>query len=157
MCGEHAREGYPLTAITGSSPHVRGTRLLPSLHGQDRGIIPACAGNTHGNVGRARRARDHPRMCGEHALRAVGRSKRPGSSPHVRGTPVDCVPTLERYGIIPACAGNTRLSSCPRWAVRDHPRMCGEHSQQTLCSALHWGSSPHVRGTHDVRFTMLTA
>ena len=52
-----------------------------------------------------------------------------------------------RAGIIPACAGNT-ASPCQRWAGRrDHPRVCGEHSEYTPVMGEKEGSSPRVRGT----------
>ncbi len=73
-----------------------------------------------------------------------------GSSPRVRGTrginpgefPVD------RF--IPACAGNTSsyfLSFTASWV---HPRVCGEHGSRRSGPAALTGSSPRVRGTHDL-------
>ena len=49
-------------------------------------------------------------------------------------------------GIIPACAGSTGLHDTKRTDRRDHPRMCGEHAEDSARVELQWGSSPHVRG-----------
>ena len=49
-------------------------------------------------------------------------------------------------GIIPACAGSTRLSRPPRRRRRDHPRMRGEHERASSPRTLSGGSSPHARG-----------
>ena len=46
MCGEHGLS-LEMTALeAGSSPHVRGTRLMNHDHGALGRFIPACAGNT---------------------------------------------------------------------------------------------------------------
>ena len=50
-----------------------------------------------------------------------------GSSPRMRGTHRRKVDLFEVAGIIPAYAGNTSKSRCRLLAVRDHPRVCGEH------------------------------
>ena len=86
MCGEHRQTGIIRQRRLGSSPHVRGT--LSDLHGLlvAQGIIPACAGNTHSPARKTRPCGDHPRMCGEHRISSMTISRRPGSSPHVRGT-----------------------------------------------------------------------
>ena len=50
-------------------------------------------------------------------------------------------------GIIPACAGNTQGRIGVNVAVRDHPRVCGEHETNTAKGRRFKGSSPRVRGT----------
>ena len=69
-------------------------------------------------------------MCGEHERGVEHRSGAAGSSPHVRGARVEGRDVLGGVGIIPACAGSTRISV--RWLTpnRDHPRMCGEHTSK---------------------------
>ena len=91
--------------------------------------------------------RDHPRVCGEHAIYSAAAIVAVGSSPRVRGTLIERRERTESGGIIPACAGNTgppRPRSCHR---RDHPRVCGEHYRVTLGAVVGAGSSPRVRGT----------
>ena len=74
----------------------------------------------------------------------------PTSSPHSRGTHEDGTDPREEPGIIPAFAGNTRLSeSCP-FLSRDHPRIRGEHRRMQSPARTLLGSSPHSRGTHGV-------
>ena len=52
---------------------------------------------------------DHPRMRGEHAMSRCCFPVFEGSSPHARGA----LDTVQRHGgwkgIIPACAGSTRI------------------------------------------------
>ena len=111
----------------GSSPHVRGTRPIRAVHVPEPGIIPACAGNTSHSAVSLRVRRDHPRMCGEHLGPAAHVGAAPGSSPHVRGTPLTMLAQQGATGIIPACAGNTQTQTGRKVRSGDHPRMCGEH------------------------------
>ena len=70
-----------------------------------------------------------------------------GSSPRMRGTPPNTWPVGTEVGIIPACAGNTKTLSCSTTALRDHPRVCGEHAWVFSAPSMALGSSPRVRGT----------
>ena len=146
MCGEHRPEPACQRLPAGSSPHVRGARLLSVCVSKKDGIIPACAGST-GNAGYTPSDDgDHPRMCGEHRTYAQCLSLTTGSSPHVRGALDPHILGVERIGIIPACAGSTVRNEAPLKSNRDHPRMCGEHSSSSLFNTSDGGSSPHVRG-----------
>ena len=73
------------------------------------GIIPACAGSTILGTGIRFEVGDHPRMCGEHIDRIIVIPQDRGSSPHVRGALGRRGGQVEERGIIPACAGSTRL------------------------------------------------
>ena len=132
---------------TGSSPLVRGTpiphlRLLAAA-----GIIPACAGNTPKHGEPSVRRRDHPRVCGEHGHVLSVADRYSGSSPRVRGTPVERHAPQLQVGIIPACAGNTLACTSAGRTTWDHPRVCGEHASPARASNFSAGSSPRVRGT----------
>ncbi len=152
----------------GSSPRVRGTHRLGVEPFVNRRFIPACAGNTLGSLLDWPGIPVHPRVCGEHVRVKCRTPPTVGSSPRVRGTPR--VPGLPRpHGrFIPACAGNTRMISCPETPTTVHPRVCGEHSPPATenphdrrfipaCAGntpsalpshfLPSGSSPRVRGT----------
>ena len=94
-----------------------------------RGIIPACAGSTHPQDLPLPTFRDHPRMCGEHAITLPGGGLFSGSSPHVRGALYFELTIAAPAGIIPACAGSTLRGRACRGDKR--------------------GSSPHVRGAPD--------
>ena len=95
--------------------------------------------------------RDHPRICGEHALAGIMFSWRPGSSPRMRGTPFVVIAVTVWRGIIPAYAGNTLPVLPNPFSPRDHPRVCGEHGEIDVCMAGNMGSSPRMRGTRQER------
>ena len=131
----------------GSSPHARGT-LNPATPEIDQtGIIPACAGNTRWPRLVRLWWRDHPRMRGEHLGAFDEVSGDRGSSPHARGTPLARRTQRQHLGIIPACAGNTRLCADIARRYGDHPRMRGEHHTPIRKRGRWQGSSPHARGT----------
>ena len=147
MCGEHTAARLSRGVEPGSSPHVRGTLHHEQIQQRRRRIIPACAGNTAGEVAPKFADRDHPRMCGEHQNDLPSTAPSRGSSPHVRGTPRPRPCPRPGRGIIPACAGNTMVLPRGLAHARDHPRMCGEHvAVRGLFDGVE-GSSPHVRGT----------
>ena len=148
MCGEHCHCNPIRPRKGGSSPHVRGARDDAIIDYPGPGIIPACAGSTSCCLSAIVFVGDHPRMCGEHTgSKHVGLSYT-GSSPHVRGALDELVQQIRCRGIIPACAGSTRLSPNVTECHRDHPRMCGEHRSSPILAWGRWGSSPHVRGAH---------
>ena len=127
VCGEHEIGSCFAGGNEGSSPRVRGTRSPSCCALQNRGIIPACAGNTCRETNTAKGRRDHPRVCGEHdGMTSVLMFPR-GSSPRVRGTHGVAVADDAHLGIIPACAGNTVRFGHGANGHRDHPRVCGEH------------------------------
>ena len=72
-----------------------------------------------------------------------------GSSPRLRGTPVECQRRHHRARFIPAPAGNTPSRSGPSSAPAVHPRACGEHFSVPTVRRHHGGSSPRLRGTRD--------
>ena len=147
VCGEHSQSTRPRTEPPGSSPRVRGTPRPRGRIRRERGIIPACAGNTIVGDGTYKPFEDHPRVCGEHSQSTRPRTEPPGSSPRVRGTPRPRGRIRRERGIIPACAGNTVLEGARYALRRDHPRVCGEHETHPVTVAMTLGSSPRVRGT----------
>ena len=146
MCGEHPSSIALTIGAAGSSPHVRGALTHQLIARHRAGIIPACAGSTVQVMLQQSKGRDHPRMCGEHNIRAKSAARVVGSSPHVRGARTPIRMDVFYPGIIPACAGSTKGDVEIFNAVRDHPRMCGEHLIGGFVRALIQGSSPHVRG-----------
>ena len=149
-CGEHAVAPSLCEAGMGSSPRMRGTHVVYTHNLPPIGIIPAHAGNTSRGHSQRITAEDHPRACGEHALWHFQALSQAGSSPRMRGTPSDAPSRCCSARIIPAHAGNTStLYVAPRLR-RDHPRACGEHRMRQHGQALGAGSSPRMRGTHQV-------
>ena len=126
---------------------MRGTPFRITEIDWQVGIIPAYAGNTCPAIRKHSPTRDHPRVCGEHALSTVLSTSSAGSSPRMRGTPTCADYEIPWRGIIPAYAGNTQDSGILRRFSRDHPRVCGEHLWLSQCAALRAGSSPRMRGT----------
>ena len=125
--GEHATMAWSPAAWRGSSPHARGAPGQRGDVGRCEGIIPACAGSTLMVGSCMSTSRDHPRMRGEHASGHALCGSAVGSSPHARGARRADRVISSKLGIIPACAGSTRLFAACRHAPRDHPRMRGEH------------------------------
>ena len=151
VCGEHELRHIPEEGALGSSPRVRGARVVFAQFSRDGGIIPACAGSTHRAASFRRGLGDHPRVCGEHERADTRRSRDRGSSPRVRGAPGQITAQQAAQGIIPACAGSTRRAWSRMRPPRDHPRVCGEHMGLTGADASAGGSSPRVRGARHRR------
>ena len=107
VCGEHSWRPPMDLNFSGSSPRMRGTHQTHPVRHQHRGIIPAYAGNTNARIRFARKNWDHPRVCGEHAMKLIFSSWVRGSSPRMRGTLSLFESALPMAGIIPAYAGNT--------------------------------------------------
>ena len=151
ICGEHGISDSSGGTRSGSSPHMRGTHAFNLANGLIGGIIPAYAGNTWADSPFCLRARDHPRICGEHAKHGNQVMSREGSSPHMRGTLAPLSSVTIFTGIIPAYAGNTMACRRLRRAHWDHPRICGEHDGITVAVKQTPGSSPHMRGTQELK------
>ena len=147
VCGEHAMPRNFVSILPGSSPRMRGTQTLMASNSSRMGIIPVYAGNTRPARGNAGTPWDHPRVCGEHYSSNTVRIAVWGSSPRMRGTPGARVDRVRGRGIIPAYAGNTRNRRRQLHALRDHPRVCGEHRVSRKYQLNQAGSSPRMRGT----------
>ena len=69
----------------GSSPQMRGARVVVPEDTGLEGIIPADAGST-GRCSLPRPiGKDHPRRCGEHQIMRFPDLRNEGSSPQMRG------------------------------------------------------------------------
>ena len=124
-------------------PAEAGTPTLPR-------IIPADAGSTGWVPTLSIGWRDHPRGCGEHQFSAYPIDKMLGSSPRMRGAHCDCMYLCFEHRIIPADAGSTGCRA-GRWSwSEDHPRGCGEHHSQLPPLGSASGSSPRMRGAHNL-------
>ena len=146
VCGENLPSRRGTGSSSGSSPRVRGKRLRTTGRLYPRGLIPACAGKTLRLFDRSCKARAHPRVCGENPPCVVLTEGSPGSSPRVRGKPPARFKGIPAYGLIPACAGKTRLKAPWASAVWAHPRVCGENQLMPVLKSTRAGSSPRVRG-----------
>ena len=149
VCGEHFQQMHGVVSAAGSSPRMRGALCYGTITYLRYGIIPAYAGSTFmGSVTHLSR-RDHPRVCGEHAVPAAVPLITQGSSPRMRGAQVHRALRRHVAGIIPAYAGSTCARRCGFRAPGDHPRVCGEHSVASFRWSRAAGSSPRMRGALD--------
>ena len=148
MCGEHPGTRDSPCCAGGSSPRVRGTPRPPDRDLPGFRFIPACAGNTGTEHQGPKKETVHPRVCGEHGIRAGSTARALGSSPRVRGTRAGRVVAGAGDRFIPACAGNTSALPARSSPASVHPRVCGEHAQDAGSIIPESGSSPRVRGTH---------
>ena len=106
-CGANipfSRGGSP---ISGSSPLVRGQRALCGKPIDLTRIIPARAGPTPVAEPVPRRLSDHPRSCGANVDARRLLTGWNGSSPLVRGQPINRTTLCSNARIIPARAGPT--------------------------------------------------
>ena len=128
VCGENPRSRGYARSSDGSSPRVRGKRRAPGSGGDPPRLIPACAGKTAQPRIEPRRFQAHPRVCGENDQINNGTAPRPGSSPRVRGKPVQRHAAREDCRLIPACAGKTPATRTVWRGPKAHPRVCGENT-----------------------------
>ena len=92
-CGENFQVALCETREAGSSPRMRGKRIITALVPILTRLIPAHAGKTGCCRDRRPRHGAHPRACGENACSGRLRVRPPGSSPRMRG---------KRYSLPPA-------------------------------------------------------
>ena len=146
VCGENAGRCRAVGLSAGSSPRVRGKRVLGHSGFSVGRLIPACAGKTPVISPKPFSRTAHPRVCGEnpgvaHRFRCL-----PGSSPRVRGKRRMVRPRRRRTRLIPACAGKTPAHVDMSSPFPAHPRVCGENGGRYLRQFIPTGSSPRVRG-----------
>ena len=125
---------------------MRGAHRLECRESKGWGIIPANAGSTILISSDSSIRWDHPRECGEHSAAMCRLSSPTGSSPRMRGAQLAGLGVDGRPGIIPANAGSTGWSKTHAEPGGDHPRECGEHTDDLEADSLSEGSSPRMRG-----------
>ena len=152
--GEHAHQSISDRSHPGSSPPTRGTRPNPGSQAQVQRFIPAHAGNTGAVLFAPFAVPVHPRPRGEHAIKTMAGTWKPGSSPPTRGTQVAAATTGVSGRFIPAHAGNTRACSPSARILSVHPRPRGEHFPGAIPVVINLGSSPPTRGTPATRFAL---
>ena len=145
-CGGTGVSGVMTTPCRGLSPRVRGNRWLRRRHVNDRGSIPARAGEPRRAACRGRPWPVYPRACGGTIAEAVMAGRDRGLSPRVRGNLRAGRQSRHAVGSIPARAGEPRASTRGRTDCRVYPRACGgtERGGDPVGRAA--GLSPRVRG-----------
>ena len=111
-CGENLRYAEFMNPTGGSPPRMRGKlrSARPACFGG--WITPADAGKTDTGDVRLKRAKDHPRGCGENNCSTFIEYEVSGSPPRMRGKRIDRVIHLPIRGITPADAGKTGTTEC---------------------------------------------
>ena len=110
-CGENLLACGQGQASQGSSPRIRGKRLVHRLARIRCGLIPAHAGKTPISIRRSRSSRAHPRACGENRFSEAHASDPHGSSPRMRGKRERDRIFHPPGRLIPAHAGKTACDS----------------------------------------------
>ena len=145
-CGEKPVQRIREISGWGSPPRMRGKGTRPPFLRNGAGITPAYAGKRGRKEVAPMSNRDHPRMCGEKALKSWLMSGDVGSPPRVRGKVFGQVLAALVLGITPAYAGKSRPEACGVAFLRDHPRVCGEKRRPSSHSHTLPGSPPRVQG-----------
>ncbi len=130
----------------GSSPPARGPPRRSFCCVQGEGLIPACAGTTLRTPSRGLREGAHPRLRGDHAVWPADTPTIGGSSPPARGPLRSVRLAAFPSGLIPACAGTTRMIFDHEITTGAHPRLRGDHVFLPWCGVDAEGSSPPARG-----------
>ena len=146
VCGEKRTSPARSLAERGSPPRMRGKVEDPLLDCPKCGITPAYAGKSFGISVGIGVLLDHPRVCGEKALRFLRPRQRQGSPPRMRGKDYEKDLKTKERGITPAYAGKSLLTRNIIKTYRDHPRVCGEKPHIGQRRFLQKGSPPRMRG-----------
>ena len=96
------------------------------------GSPPRVRGKVSGAAGDHRRRADHPRVCGEKAVMMSSVRIDRGSPPRVRGKVSGRQRSSQQARITPACAGKRARYRRRKSGSRDHPRVCGEKTKESL-------------------------
>ena len=125
--GEHRVSQDIDTAVTGSSPHTWGTRLVSAHILLYPRFIPTHVGNTFPDQGHQYRMPVHPHTRGEHATGSTSMRMIFGSSPHTWGTLYCRISPLLLLRFIPTHVGNTHQEGIQKLQEAVHPHTRGEH------------------------------
>ena len=85
MRGEYTRVLFLAVSVLGSPPLARGIHGMRCLKNWDKGITPACAGNTSRIACEQLTLTDHPRLRGEYMYEREKNYLLAGSPPLARG------------------------------------------------------------------------
>ena len=147
VCGERTKSQLSSRTRYGSSPRLRGTLATAAPVPHVHRFIPAFAGNASTQSWSTCLVSVHPRVCGERSTTPAPKSWRTGSSPRLRGTPVNISSHERVHRFIPAFAGNAPRTGAQTGRCPVHPRVCGERVDQVRVVPVLRGSSPRLRGT----------
>ena len=144
--GENTADSRRFDAWVGSSPLTRGKLDVLGVPAGAEGLIPAHAGKTLRDPGRAHGHGAHPRSRGENTRPREARDHAAGSSPLTRGKHAFRRPGQTQRRLIPAHAGKTSRSRAGTHTAWAHPRSRGENDTASSRALNTVGSSPLTRG-----------
>ena len=149
-CGGTLSQNRPVSGGRGPSPRVRGNLSSDYADMGLDGTIPAGAGEPFPSDHPRCPPRDHPRGCG--GTNSLGKHTRAkaGPSPRVRGNLRPPPSEQDRYGTIPAGAGEPAGQAMEGHPLADHPRGCGGTRGAVHGGGAFWGPSPRVRGNPEL-------
>ena len=133
---------------------MRGKLPKFQLRHRVRRNIPAYAGKTTSEEGKAYHDQEHPRVCGENGCRNDFGFGFAGTSPRMRGKLVSIAGGAIGQGNIPAYAGKTQPFGECSLSAQEHPRVCGENLVFPHLKRGHIGTSPRMRGKHELAFAV---
>ena len=107
VCGENHFISQYFDYEKGSSPRMRGKHQSRRRLRSARRLIPAYAGKTQRLCSERLAKPAHPRVCGENRVNRLRLVAAVGSSPRMRGKPIDLATLTDRDRLIPAYAGKT--------------------------------------------------
>ena len=146
--GDHLPRPCATNSPTGSPPPTRGPYVIYRRHRCRQRITPAYAGTIASRLRCERNRWDHPRLRGDHTSWWWWLSLR-GSPPPTRGPSAAQADGMWGPGITPAYAGTISGGMSAVSTFRDHPRLRGDHTQETWAESLGRGSPPPTRGPSD--------
>ena len=146
VCGEKCSDHIDKGMIEGSPPRMRGKVLCICPLFCVLGITPAYAGKRAEQAHSMSCSEDHPRVCGEKGRTGALDVVQRGSPPRMRGKVRELLFSFHCARITPAYAGKSLLDKCNCVVFRDHPRVCGEKSEQESFRHSAHGSPPRMRG-----------
>ncbi len=126
MRGDPPGFGYCLIFISRSTPHARGSTLLPSKGRYYMGVYPACAGIHLVTIEGEERIQGLPRMRGDPPAFCFGSYIPEQSTPHARGSTLEWGGYLSARLVYPACAGIHLFDGFRRIPQDGLPRMRGD-------------------------------
>ena len=130
-----------------STPHARGSTAVFPVVPYARCVYPACAG-IHRRRGGARiLPRRLPRMRGDPPGVTPGFVALLRSTPHARGSTLQCLSAPPVVSVYPACAGIHPHALLPPWSSGSLPRMRGDPPSKIIPIIIVCQSTPHARGS----------
>ena len=138
--------GQYFDATRGLSPLTRGNRVAKKFALRKIGPIPAHAGEPICNSKAGHRQWAYPRSRGGTTSNQSRHPPKSGLSPLTRGNRDEPPGNINRYGPIPAHAGEPRLAYASVARTWAYPRSRGGTIANVRKDAMHKGLSPLTRG-----------